>query len=241
MDTTNQPAPIRKSLLPTTPPPEFQFHTVLGARNEDGGCVLFPGDTGPAVIRRRVTYGDWEPVTPDHWADEPQGDARAAAVAAVLPPVDRAAVRAEAFDEAAEMLARLDPVKAALAGQHAWNDAAGLVRHMARQERRMADEEQPATEAPISSTPAAAEPWRGATEIISDDEVQRLAATGLVGYQQNRGRLLHCLHHKPVPASRYADFQEVTADDLPDGGICVHPRCGADLLAVSQTQPPARP
>lgn len=70
----------------------------------------------------------------------------AAVVAAVLPPVDRAAVRAEAFDEAAEMLARLDPVKAALAGQHAWNDAAGLVSHMARQERRMADEEQPATE-----------------------------------------------------------------------------------------------
>ncbi|MGW0012551.1 hypothetical protein ACWDVX_22750 [Streptomyces tendae] len=77
-----------------------------------------------------------------------------------------------------------------------------------------------------------ADPWRGATEVISDREVERLAATGLVGYRQGRGRLLHCLHHKPVPASRWADFHEVTSDDLPDGGICVHPRCGADLLAV---------
>ncbi|MEV5189289.1 hypothetical protein [Streptomyces werraensis] len=76
------------------------------------------------------------------------------------------------------------------------------------------------------------EGWQGATEVISDAEVQRLAATGLVGYRQGRGQLLHCLHHKPVPASRWADFHEVTSDDLPDGGICVHPRCGADLLAV---------
>jgi hypothetical protein len=65
----------------------------------------------------------------------------------VLPPTtDRAAVRAQAFDEAADMLAKLDPVKAALAGEHAWRDAAGLVRHMARQARRMADET--ATETP---------------------------------------------------------------------------------------------
>ncbi|MFE2047940.1 hypothetical protein ACFXAS_05495 [Streptomyces sp. NPDC059459] len=78
----------------------------------------------------------------------------------------------------------------------------------------------------------AAEVWRGATEVISDREVERLAATGLVGYRQGLGRLLYCLHHKPVPASRWADFHEVTSDDLPDGGICVHPRCGADLLAV---------
>lgn len=77
-------------------------------------------------------------------ADEaPQPEADADAVLAVLPePADRAAVRAAAFDEAAEKLAGLDPVKAALAGQHAWNDAAGIVRHMARQERRMATGEQ---------------------------------------------------------------------------------------------------
>ncbi len=66
-----------------------------------------------------------------------------AAPAVQAPAADRAAVRAEAFEDAAKMLAGLDPVKAALAGQHAWNDAAGLVRHMATQERRMADEAQP--------------------------------------------------------------------------------------------------
>lgn len=87
----------------------------------------------------------------------------------------------------------------------------------------------------IEPTPPAA--WRGATEIVPDREVQHLAATGLVGYRQDRGRLLHCLHHKPVPASRYVDFQEVTAEDLPDGGICVQPSCGADLLAVRPTPP----
>ncbi|MGW6455010.1 hypothetical protein ACWF94_03645 [Streptomyces sp. NPDC055078] len=71
--------------------------------------------------------------------------------------------------------------------------------------------------------------WRGATELIPDHEAQRLAATGIVGYRQNRGRLHHCLHHKPAPASRYADFHEVTTDDLTDGGICWD--CGADLLS----------
>lgn len=37
----------------------------------------------------------------------------------------------------------------------------------------------------------AADGWRGATEIVPEREVQRLAATGLVGYRQDRGRLLH--------------------------------------------------
>lgn len=92
--------------------------------------------------------------------------------------------------------------------------------------------EQEQTVEPATETQPAADGWCGATEIVPDREVQRLAATGLVGYQQDCGRLLHCLHHKPAPASRYVDFQEVTAEDLPDGGICVHPSCGADLLAV---------
>lgn len=73
--------------------------------------------------------------------------------------------------------------------------------------------------------------WRGGTELVPDREIYALAATGLVGYRQNQGRLLHCLAHKPVPASRYADFHEVMADDLPDGGICVYRHCGRDLLA----------
>lgn len=70
--------PIRKSILPTTPPPEWEFASVLGAPH---GCALLPTDTGDVVVRRRVTYGDWEPVRPDHWADEPatvRGAARTA-------------------------------------------------------------------------------------------------------------------------------------------------------------------
>lgn len=73
--------------------------------------------------------------------------------------------------------------------------------------------------------------WMGATELAPDRVITALAATGLIGYRQNSGRLLHCLAHKPAPASRYADFREVTAGDLDDGGICVHPDCGRDLLA----------
>jgi hypothetical protein len=67
------------------------------------------------------------------------------AVLSVLPaPADRAAVRAEAFDEAAEKLAALPREKAVLAGESAWKDAAGIVRHMAVQERRMANGEESA-------------------------------------------------------------------------------------------------
>lgn len=68
--------PIRKSSLPTTPPPEWEFSTVLGAPH---GCFLMPGDTGEVVVRRRVSYGDWEPVRPDRWADEPAAEGRDAA------------------------------------------------------------------------------------------------------------------------------------------------------------------
>lgn len=66
---TEQTSPIRKSLLPCTPPAEWEFSSVLAAPH---GVALIPdSDTGPIVVRRRVTYGDWEPVRPDHWAPEP--------------------------------------------------------------------------------------------------------------------------------------------------------------------------
>jgi hypothetical protein len=74
--TDTPPQPIRKSLLPTTPPSEWQFHSVFGAPH---GCLLMPSDMGPVVVRRRVTYGDWEPVRPDRWADEPSAAAGMAA------------------------------------------------------------------------------------------------------------------------------------------------------------------
>jgi hypothetical protein len=121
-----------------------------------------PGDSDePATVLRRV-LADVVPVSgPGGAADETTPVAASAAPAngsagSVAPgdaadetqqpvPVDRAAIRAAAFGEAAAKLAGLDPVKAALAGQHAWNVAAGIVRHMAVQERRMADgEQQPA-------------------------------------------------------------------------------------------------
>ncbi|MDX3531184.1 hypothetical protein P1P75_33470 [Streptomyces sp. ID05-39B] len=71
MNTPPDPHPISQSSLPPVPPPEWEFSTVLGAR-PDGqpGIMLLPGDTGGVVVRRRVSYGDWEPVRPDHWADE---------------------------------------------------------------------------------------------------------------------------------------------------------------------------
>jgi hypothetical protein len=86
----DQTEPIRKGLLPCTPPPEWEFHTVFGTRTGTDGCALFPGDAGPVVVRRRVTYGDWEPVHPDRWAAEPETDARTAATpAGPAPATDR--------------------------------------------------------------------------------------------------------------------------------------------------------
>ncbi|MFF3151851.1 hypothetical protein [Streptomyces sp. NPDC057910] len=46
---------------------------MLATPPDDAGSLLIPGDTGPRVIRRRVTYGDWQPVHPDHWANEHVG------------------------------------------------------------------------------------------------------------------------------------------------------------------------
>ncbi|MGQ4393754.1 hypothetical protein ACN6K5_003540 [Streptomyces violaceoruber] len=63
--------PIRKSSLPTTPPSEYEFHTVHGGQPDSPGVLLVPDDdSGSVVVRRRITYGDWEPVRPDHWAAE---------------------------------------------------------------------------------------------------------------------------------------------------------------------------
>ena len=101
--------PIRKGLLPPIPPSEWEFHTVYGARTGTDGCALFPGDTGPVVVRRRVTFGDWEPVRPDRWADEPAGDARPAA-AGVAPAADQTwpSRRAGLRDEIAAALEAAD-------------------------------------------------------------------------------------------------------------------------------------
>ncbi|MFJ8049850.1 hypothetical protein [Streptomyces luteogriseus] len=181
---------------------------------------------GRAALRDRIAEALYAHDHPSHAVPlnetgmEPAYRESADAVLAVLPPpVPRADVYRELADQQ-EQTAATDVIRRR-------RSIATARRLFAVELRRMADEAQPGTEAQ-----PAADGWRGATELIPDREVQRLAATGLVGYQQDRGRLLHCLHHKPAPASRYVDFQEVTADDLPNGGICVHPSCGADLLAV---------
>ncbi|MFR9794276.1 hypothetical protein ACL07V_37580 [Streptomyces sp. MB22_4] len=63
--------------------------------------------------------------------DDPRNIA-VAALAAVLPTPDQhAAVRAAALHEDADALEALDPVEAALAGQHAWADGAALLRRLA--------------------------------------------------------------------------------------------------------------
>ncbi|AMW11638.1 hypothetical protein A4E84_20350 [Streptomyces qaidamensis] len=152
------------------------------------------------------------------------------AVLAVLPPpADRAAVLSEAEAEAERQLATVQRVRHVLETEPVLNRTALEYRGLIVS-ALMADEAQPTP--PETAPPApATELWRGATELATDREIAARAATGLVGYRQGRGTLLHCLAHKPAPASRWADFHEVTADDLDDGGICVHPRCGRDLLA----------
>jgi hypothetical protein len=141
-------------------------------------------------------------------------DAVTDAVLAELPaPVDRAAVRAEAFEDAAAMLAGLDPVKAALAGQHAWNDAAGLVRHMATQERRMADEAQPGTGCPQCGDSGACnggpcplhpaveaqptQPQQDELRCVCGDPVQLMDDNDPTSWIHSPGSHTRCLHARP--------------------------------------------
>jgi hypothetical protein len=136
-------APIRKGMLPCTPPPEWEFHTVYGARTGTDGCALFPGDAGPAVVRRLVTYGDWEPVRPDRWAEEPPTGA-AAAPAVQAPATDRAALRdriAEALDATYISVDDFDAERAAdavLAVLPAPTDRAAVLREAAERLRERA-------------------------------------------------------------------------------------------------------
>ncbi|MCX5365888.1 hypothetical protein OG864_45140 [Streptomyces sp. NBC_00124] len=63
-----------------------------------------------------------------------------------------------------------------------------------------------------------------------DEEADRVVA-----YRSDGGRLLRCLRHVPPPAARHADFHPVTSEDLPDGGVCTYPDCGADVLIPPQS------
>lgn len=106
--------PIRKSFLPSTPPPEWEFSSVFPTGPDDEpGLLLVPGDMGKTVVRRRVSYGGWEPVRPDHWAEEPPSDAGAAVVAPPAPVgLDRRARAAQAiarYDWNAGLSGRVTP------------------------------------------------------------------------------------------------------------------------------------
>jgi hypothetical protein len=90
--TQPDPKPIRKSDLPTIPSPEWEFHTWFP--HPDGGGDMVPGERQRGVlVRRRISYSDWEPVRPDRWADEPPTDAAPASPAGVSPATDQTALR----------------------------------------------------------------------------------------------------------------------------------------------------
>jgi hypothetical protein len=59
-----------------------------------------------------------------------------------------------------------------------------------------------------------------------DEEADRIVA-----YRSTGARVLRCLLHAP---SDLTGFTPVTSDDLPDGGICTFPDCGADVLIPQQ-------
>lgn len=64
---TTVPEPIRRSDLPPVPPPESEIFTWFP--HPDGGGDMVRGQRQRGVqVRRRVSYSDWEPVRPDHWA-----------------------------------------------------------------------------------------------------------------------------------------------------------------------------
>ncbi|MEU2443527.1 hypothetical protein ABZ588_08405 [Streptomyces althioticus] len=86
---THQTEPIRKSSLPATPPPEWEFFTFFPYPDDEGGDMVRGQRQRGVQVRRLVTYGDWEPVRPDRWADEPEP---AAVSAAVAPPTNHTAL-----------------------------------------------------------------------------------------------------------------------------------------------------
>ncbi|MFD5384319.1 hypothetical protein ACFWMG_04980 [Streptomyces sp. NPDC127074] len=66
-----EPEPIRRSDLPSIPSSESEIFTWFP--HPDGGDMVRGQRQRGVQIRRRVTYSDWEPVRPDHWADESEG------------------------------------------------------------------------------------------------------------------------------------------------------------------------
>ncbi|WP_458089379.1 hypothetical protein [Streptomyces malaysiensis] len=77
---TDKHEPIRRSDLPPIPPPESEIFTWFP--HPDGGGDMVRGQRqGGVQVRRRVSYGDWEPVRPDHWTDRAERETSATATA----------------------------------------------------------------------------------------------------------------------------------------------------------------
>ncbi|MCP9209524.1 hypothetical protein [Streptomyces cucumeris] len=69
-----KPDPIRRSDLLPTPEPEWEYATHFS--RPDGGGDWAPGRLRRgAQVRRLVVRGEWEPVRPDCWAEEPAFEA----------------------------------------------------------------------------------------------------------------------------------------------------------------------
>ncbi|WP_435285189.1 hypothetical protein [Streptomyces bacillaris] len=225
------------------------WHSLL-ATTEPAAAPPAPADRAAARdrIRRAICEASGFTWLPDELMEPDEYGEHADAVLAVLAADAAAGVQppttTEAHPPSVEYIAEVleddgvwmylgaDPDPAVAARRRA-----SVTRRHPEAETRTVRKTTTYTVEPEPAAPAAPEEptWVGATELASDREIARVAATGVVGYRQNQGRLLHCLAHKPAPASRYADFHEVGADDLDDGGICVHPDCGRDLLAAWPT------
>jgi hypothetical protein len=59
---------------------------------------------------------------------------------------------------------------------------------------------------------------------------------GVVAYRSRIGGMLRCLRHEPKSGYWPQFVEAVTADDLPDGGICTHPDCGTDVLIPQEAR-----
>lgn len=71
-----------------------------------------------------------------------------------------------------------------------------------------------------------------------DPAILRTQDEDIVAYRSQIGGMLRCLAH--APKDYWPEFVEpVTAEDLPDGGICTHRDCGADVLIPSGNRRPA--
>jgi hypothetical protein len=255
---TDKPEPIRKSLLPCTPPPEWEFSTVIGTV---AGCMLVPSDAGDVVVRRQVSYGDWEPVRPDRWAEEPPSDAALAEPAAapsapadadlrdqVLHALDFSYCNGIGYETPEQLLDAYDAHQAVLPApaddryvrvprwEYELMEQQRQRAERAEAERDFLTEKAQQDECTCDPAPHSNGDGtysHGAGCPIADaqqrtDEAQQAETEPpIVAYRDPKTGTLYCarcgFHDTHCPP--------MTADDLPDGGICTD--CGVDVL-ISQ-------